>query len=190
MEIKEKLFVALIFTGIFLPVRLVFYTYVSQYWLGSFGVMTVLMVGIIYFSRKNKLGWVGRMINKQVMSFSKGKIGLFVIISLVFFIYFFSLVVYGIHNAPAPLVLTVEQIETIQDIENLPEIRVEPDLILPAIFLILIPSEIGFNIFASINDLSDGWLLHFYTVILVEKIEVLGLILYFRFRVTSKPKIV
>ena len=58
--------VALVTTAVFLPVRLLFYTYVSHAWLGNLGVMSVIAIGMFILIEKNKLGWFGRMFKNRV----------------------------------------------------------------------------------------------------------------------------
>lgn len=192
METKEKILVALIFAGIFFPVRLLFYTYVSQYWLGSFGVMTIMMVSIIYLSRKNKLGYIGRLINKHVMSFAKGKYGIVVIFFTGIFIYFFAIVVLGIENPVGneAVRLTLEG-QGITNLETLnprmAQVQIDPLTFVIAFLVLFTPNQISSGIFSVMNDFSNGWFLHFATVFLIEEIEIMGLILYFRFHGTKAP---
>jgi hypothetical protein len=41
-------------------------------------------------------------------------------------------------------------------------------------------------VFAVLNDSSDGWILHFYTVAFVEYMELFGILLLFRFTMVGK----
>lgn len=144
------------------------------------------MITIIYLSRKNKLGYIGRLINKHIMSFAKGKFGILVIVSSFFFIYFFGLVIYGIDSTEGNegIRLALEE-QGITDIETLAprmdEVNINLFHIILVLFVLATPNEVSSGIFSLMNDFSDGWLLHLATVILVEQIEILGLILYFRF---------
>lgn len=191
-DAKEKLFTVALFTGIFLPTRLFFYTYVSDVWIGSFGLITSIMIAMMVLAHKNKLGAVGRIVNRQMMSFSKGKFGKFAMFQTIFFIYIFSLAIYGITNPPD---LMKEQItntlaaEGIDDLEsslggsqNL--VWTGPAAILGpafAVLIIIVPNNLGFALYSIINDFTHGWLLHFVTVFLVEHLEILGLVVYFRY---------
>ena len=192
LDFKEKAATALFFTGIFLPIRLVFYSFVSEVWIGSFGLITGVMITVMYLANKNKLGKIGNIVNRQVHSFSRGKIGLLSIFYLVFVIYLYSLVIYGIENPPlerkAEFVAVLEK-EGITDLESASTAEnigwsgpAASYGILFSIIIILIPNSIGFALFSIINDWTNGWMIHFSTVFLIESLEVLGLILYFRFR--------
>lgn len=190
-DAKEKLLTVLLFTGIFLPVRLLFYTYVSQYWIGSFGLITGIMLALIYFSAKGKLGKIGYIVNRQVMSFSRGRYGKLAMIQTVFFIYFFSLAIYGIENAQQENkdmiigVLAEQGIDDLNDLTKAENIgftgRGAEYGILFGLLIILVPNELGYTFFSVINDFTDNWLLHFITVYLIETLEVFGLVIYFRY---------
>lgn len=190
-DVKEKLFTVALFTGVFLPVRLVFYTYVSPYWLGSFGLITGIMVALIVLSKKGKLGYVGYIIEKQVMSFSKGNFGKLALFNIIFFVYVFSLAIYGIETAPETLkdqmINTLAQ-EGVTDLDTAIDssdrlVWTGPGAAIPlfSLVIILTPNNLGAVIYSLMNDFTDGWLLHFTTVFLIEELEVLGLVVYFRY---------
>lgn len=192
MQAKEKLITAAFFTGVFLPIRLFFYSFVSDVWIGSFGLITAVLVTIMYLAHKNKMGKLGVIVNRQVHSFSKGKLGLMSIISLVLVIYIYSLFIYGVEFPPETRkaeFLEVLETEGVTDIESLSNSKnigwsgpAASYGILFSLLIMLIPNSIGFALYSIINDWTDGWMLHFATVFLIESLEALGLILYFRFR--------
>jgi hypothetical protein len=192
LDFKEKAITALFFTGIFLPIRLIFYSFVSEIWIGSFGLITGVLITVMYLAHKNKLGKLGVIVNRQIHSFSRGKLGLMSIISLVFVIYIYSLFIYGVENPPeirkAEFLEVLEE-EGVTDIESLSTSKnigwsgpAASYGILFSILIMLIPNSIGFALYSIINDWTNGWMLHFATVFLIESLEGLGLILYFRFR--------
>ena len=74
-DIKEKFIVLAVITGIFLPVRLLFYTYISSHWLGSFGLVSAVSVLMYVLVKKKKLGWFGVLFEKQMGRITKGKAG-------------------------------------------------------------------------------------------------------------------
>jgi len=90
-DIKEKLLLLCITLGIFLPVRLFFGTFVSEYWIGSLGMVSAFALLFIYLIKKNKLGFVGRIFEKQMKKVICGKTGKYIItISFIFFDLFWS----------------------------------------------------------------------------------------------------
>lgn len=194
-DFKEKALTIAFFTGVFLPVRLVFYTFVSQWWIGSFGLITVMLITVMILANKNKLGRLGIIINKQVMSFSKGRFGKVSLIYLVFMIYLYSLFIYGVENPSErkeEFLATLEaegitDLETASQAENIGWSGPGASLgILFSLIIITIPNSIGFALFGIINDWTNGWMLHFATVFLIESLEVLGLVIYFRYGCKKK----
>lgn len=84
--------VAIVVTGIFLPVRLLFYTYVSQYWLGSLGLVSAIAILLFVLVRKKKLGRFGKLFEKQMSKSAHGKLGkIFLSTQLLSIILFVSL---------------------------------------------------------------------------------------------------
>ena len=199
-DFKEKALTILFFTGIFLPVRLLFYSFVSQWWIGSFGLITGVLIIVMALSKKNKLGKLGMIVNRQIMSFSKGRYGKLSLVYLLFMIYLYSMFIYGVENPPlerkAEFVKVLEQ-EGITDLESASHAEnigwSGPGASLGIIFsmiIILIPNKVGFALYSIINDWTNGWMLHFATVFLIESLEALGLVVYFRYvRKTPKPTI-
>src|SRR5690348_12893026 len=94
-DILESLLVFGIFTGILLPMRLLFYDYLSHYWIGSFGLTSAFVFTIFYLSKKGKLGKIGIMIINKLQKRAKGKLGKVMIVFCIFNIYFWSLAVSG-----------------------------------------------------------------------------------------------
>lgn len=191
-EIKEKLLTGLIFTGIFLPVRLVFFSFVSQTWIGSFGLMTATLFGLLFLSKKNKLGYVGYLVNKHTYSFARGKFGKFSMVYLLFSAYIFGLAIYGIEHPPQELkaqVVTVLNDTGINDLKTATEKSNQLSWtgpgaaygVLFSLIVLFIPSKISYTIYSIMNDYTGGWMLHFATVFFVEQLEILGLLIYFRY---------
>ncbi len=60
-DVKEKIFLMGITAGIFLPIRMIFVTYVSDGWLGSVGLLSIFALVFIYLTGKHKLGHLGRI---------------------------------------------------------------------------------------------------------------------------------
>jgi hypothetical protein len=95
---KQSIIESLIFLGftlgVFLPVRLITFTYVSTWWFGSFGFITLTLIIILYLVKKNKLGWVGRIWQKKIHKLARGKLGVVMIAQSLFFILIFGNIVY------------------------------------------------------------------------------------------------
>lgn len=187
-DLREKAVTALFFAGVFLPVRLLFYTYVSQWWLGSFGMMTIILVSLFYLAKRGKLGRLGFVVMGQLDRMAKGKLGAGGLVAALFIIYFYSNMIYGIETAPDQTKMLIsselerEGVRTIQDVgQKLPEARLEWTDIILGVILLVAPHEGAHSVYSVINDMSDGWALHFATVLLVQELEIAGLIIYFRY---------
>ncbi|MDE2590192.1 MAG: hypothetical protein KGL95_11095, partial [Patescibacteria group bacterium] len=82
-------------TGIFLPVRWIFYTYISSHWIGSLGLVSSLMLTITFLAHKNKLGQFGTIFITQMTKTMKGKSGVIAMgLSLLFIAYLGSTLVW------------------------------------------------------------------------------------------------
>ena len=206
-DIKETALVFAVFTGLFLPARVIFYSYVSQYWLGSFGVITAIAVIVFILAYKNKLGRFGEIWKRRIIKIAKGKIGAFL-----FFQAFFSLAVYGgyvyfietgntAYNDDVTIMneyLEQEGItgfEMLENEENLQrgseaffnrwlELTKNPHELNMFLNEMSDPDNLHFVLsiaMASADDLLDGWLLHFNIVFFIEQAEQIVLVTYFRY---------
>ncbi|QUC65646.1 hypothetical protein NsoK4_02900 [Nitrosopumilus sp. K4] len=193
-SVCESLLVFAIMTGILLPVRLLFVQYVSDNWFGSLGIISVLTFVVILLAKKNKLGFFGPMLERQIFKFQKGKRGYVVFGESVFLLLILGGMIFAIHQGNS----------TVSEILHLPAISSAdtPELILdstkhwgalewftsflmiPVAFLTSFP-EMSV-IIASIDQKLDGWLLHFYTVGFVEYLELLGILLFYRLHFRKK----
>lgn len=66
-NIKEKIFFTGIVTGIFLPIRLLFWNFVSHSWGTNLGIMSLVAIVFFILFRKNKLGAIGKIFQKQII---------------------------------------------------------------------------------------------------------------------------
>jgi len=188
--IFETLIVFGIMTGLLLPARLLFVEYVSDNWFGSFGIITVISISIIILARKQKLGFFGPMLERQIYRFQKGKRGI-----LVFGESFVLLVLLG------STIFAIEQgnslysDQKLQNNKNLSSNSVQVHVLETTKDWTAIDWANGYLIgtvsmitdfpamsaaIASIDEASGGWLLHFYTVGFVEYAELLGILILYR----------
>ena len=188
-DIKESLLVFAIFTGTLLPLRLVFYDYLSHYWLGSFGLTSLFVFGIFYLSKKGKLGKIGVMIIHKLEKRAKGKLGKFVICFSAIAIYFWSLAVSGSLYGDDDVALKQLQSQGITDIKTLEQKgnnNVQAKNIPLYLLVLFTPNDVSRMGFKVMNELSNGWVLTFGSVILIDEIEVLALGLYLRYKKPSQ----
>ena len=192
-DIKEKIIFVAFSTGIFLPVRFFFYTYVSTWWVGSFGLISVIMVVLLYLTKKEKLGYFGRIWKKQIYKISKGKLGIIIMIQSVIMIMVFSTIVYITDfNQNTPEVQRMIAILEGRNMTSLDDVLLSSEFAdnirsktLEGWYLVIVeminnPVIVGQS-YALIDYTVQGWHQHINIVLLVEEIETLGLIVYFRF---------
>ena len=178
--------------GIFLPVRLITFYYLTDWWFGSFGMITITLVIILYLVKKGKLGWVGRIWQKKLNKIAKGKLGLALMIQSIIFILMFGSIVYLTDVNRGTEVVEVMMVELeAEGVDDFSSMMVNTakatakatpmDYIMVTIFLIENPEILG-QFYAIFDDLAGGWHQHLNMVWFVEEIEALCLILYFRYK--------
>lgn len=193
LDVKEKAIFLGITMGIFLPVRVFFYTYVSTWWVGSFGIMTVILILMLYLVKKEKLGYVGRVWKRQIMRISKGKLGAFTICSLLFSITALSFIVYvtdinrNTEETDTFVKMLIEEqgiigIFDLYSIDRLERMTgTSPQEWYDAFVILYEHPKILGVMYAVIDKMTFGYHQHFNIVWLVEACESLCLVLYFRF---------
>ena len=189
-DLKDKLIVFGVITGIFLPVRMVFYNYFSAHWIGSLGLVSSLMFVLIFLAHKKKLGHFGDLFLNQLTKTIKGKSGkVAIVFSLVLIAYFGSTLVwiergntiyseqkhivsqtlflnYGydkINANDAQKIINVKLGNTLIDTSNINYV-----------------DQIISMTYAIMNDMMGGWMINLDIIILVEQLEFLGFIIIYR----------
>jgi len=174
--------------GMLLPARLLFVEFVSDDWLGSFGVISALSLMVIILAKKNKLGFFGPMLERQIFKFQKGKRGILIIAESTIL-----LVILG------TMIFTIDQGHTIyveQKMEHIPDFIDQKSHVLESAKSMTssdwafgaVMAPVGFvtafpqmsAAIASIDHRMDGWLMHFYTVGFVEYLELFGILVYYK----------
>ncbi|WP_428326647.1 hypothetical protein [Nitrosopumilus sp.] len=188
--IFESLIVFGIMTGLLLPARLLFVEFVSDDWLGSFGVITAISMSVIVLAKKKKLGFFGPMLERQIYKFQKGKCGIVVFGESVFLLLILGTMIVAIdqgssvyseymlqNSSNVPVVNSSEQVLEMTN-EMAPTDWVVGFLLAPSALLTEFPKMSA--AIASIDQSLDGWLMHFYTVGFVEYLELLGILIFYR----------
>lgn len=198
-DIKEKLIVLGVTVGLFFPVRIFFSSYVSDDWLGSLGVMSVLAVILVVLIKRKKLGWFGKIFEKQMRKTVGGKTGKYLIGFAIFFLFYFGATLFFVDRGNS-IYFEDKEIFFYAIMEeggyNINDLK-SYDLIGPQL-----TTQNGLHIFSSLdymfsiayavmNDMSDGWLEHIVVVMFIEQIELIGLLVLYRniFKPMSKVKI-
>lgn len=174
--------------GILLPVRLLFTEFVSDDWLGSLGVISVISLTIIILAKKNKLGFFGPMLERQIFKFQKGKRGILIFAESAVLLVILGMMIFAIDNghsmhAQQKMVYvsdsTSSQTHVVESAKNMtPSDWAFGAVMAPIGFITAFPQMSA--AMASIDDQMDGWLMHFYTVGFVEYLELFGILVYYK----------
>lgn len=191
-DLKEGLIIFGVMTGFFLPVRMLFYTYVSTNWFGSFGIISIISVIMIILVKKQKLGKFGEMFERQMYKTQHGKRSIVVYSQTIFFMIILGGNILAIELGNSYYLDIKNQlyseVEGIDDPEKILDASKEfetKDWILGfvgfflAIFLAFPKVSAAL---AVLNDTFGGWPLHFYTVTFVESLEVFAMLIIFRIK--------
>ena len=184
-DFKEKLIMIGFLVGIFLPLRLVFVEYVSDQWLGNFGLIFGLGLVLLILTKKGKLGRSGSIFEKQMKKVIFGKTGKFVItLSILSLLYFGSTMVFmerGASIYSEDKVLFYDAIIQNNDLNQInPNNLKNLHVVYDSDNRIYSTFDYTFSItYAIMNEFSGGWLEHLYFVLMVEQIEILGIFIFY-----------
>lgn len=185
-----------VMTGILLPVRLFFVTFVSDNWFGSFGIISAVSISIIILTKKQKLGAFGRIFDRQLSKWQRGKRAKLVYGQSIFFLIILGGTIFAIESGSlyhtdiknqlkdqfaefSDKSLLLEKSKEIKPIEWIYGII---GLFLAVFFAF--PQLAA--VLSILNDTFDGWILHFYTVGFVEYLELFAILLIHRFTFKHK----
>lgn len=196
-DIKEKLIVFGVITGIFLPVRMVFYNYFSVHWIGSLGLVSSLMFILILLAHKRKLGRFGDLFLNQLTKTIKGKSGkVAILISFVLIAYFGSSLMWiergnTIYSDEKHLVSQILFLNYGHDKMDASEIHkimnIKLGNTLTDMSNISYVDQVISMTYAIMNDMMGGWMINLDVILLVEQLEFLGfLVIYRKIYVPSK----
>lgn len=190
-DLKEKLIVIGITAGLFFPIRIFFSAYVSEYWLGSLGIMSILAILFVVLIKKKKLGRLGVLFERQMRKTVGGKTGKYLICFAIFFLIYFGATLFFIDRGNETyvndkeifyLAIMEEEGYNINDLSTYeligPKLKSQKDF---QNFQVLGSIDYMFSIaYAVMNDMSEGWLEHVVMVMFVEQIELIGLLFFYR----------
>lgn len=196
-SIYETIIVFAVMTGVLLPVRLLFVTFVSDDWLGSFGVISAISVAILVLAKKKKLGEFGNMFQRQIEKLLKGKRRIVVYAETVFVLVLMGSMILAINQGNSTYAHMQDQFFVSEEIDNPEKIMQHTNewtssdwfygfIAAPVAFVTAFPQMSA--VIASIDGALDGWLMHFYTVGFVEYAEFLGILVVYRYVIKTKSK--
>jgi len=195
----QTLIVSASILAMFIPVRMLFVKYISENWFGSFGTLTVIFGVILYLSRKNKLGWYGRVFEERLTKVTRGRRRILVWLVTGFTIYFLAASIYGIESSNDQYKELKDSLKSSipKDQQNM-EYMVKQTKDVPleyypiALGLVILTFFFRFDLYAAmmgyINDITGGYFIHLMTIMFVEEVEVIGFLVFYRYFL-KKPKI-
>ena len=195
-NILEGFIVFGVMTGILLPARLLFVSYISSDWFGSFGIITAISVTMIVLTKKGKLGRFGEMFERQINKLQKGKRAKIVYGQSIIFLLILGGTIFAIEQGNSTYVDLKNQIlEEHKEFADPNELLAKTEQleaqdwvfgVLGLFLAIFIAFPQLSAVLAVLNESFDGWVLHFYTVAFVEYLELFGILIYFRFSLSGK----
>ena len=193
----EAVIVFLVMTGIFLPVRFLFVTFVSDHWFGSFGIVSAVAIIMVILAKKGKLGKFGQMFQRQMMKIHTGKRRKLIYTHLALSVFLTGLFIVSINLGNT--IYVDQKNEIIQMAESNGELLTEPadmqrlteelkevplDQLLASLAAMPILLIYQFPYFAGLmaieNDLTSKFFLHFSTIGFVEALEMIGVLIFYK----------
>jgi len=191
----EGLVVFSVMTGILLPVRLFFVTYISTEWFGSFGIISTISVTMIILTKKEKLGRVGKMFDSQMKKLQKGKRAKIIYGQSIIFLLILGGTIFAIEQGNSVYIdLKNQLLEEHEEFTNPEEILKKTNELkfedwiygLVGMFLAIFFAFPQLSaVLAVLNDSLNGWILHFYTVAFVEYLELFGILIFYKFSLSK-----
>ena len=199
---KDFFIVAGVMTGILLPVRLLFVEFVSNDTWGSLGLISAISVIIVILVKKGKLGKFGKMFEREMLRLTSGKRRVFVFSMITIMVVYFSLSITLIDSGNTIYLEEKERI-MVQVFDHYGDIDFEnPESVLETLEPEQVVSGIPdyANSFlndykslaitqAIVNDFSNGFILHFHSVFLIEGLELLGVYVFYTITLRGKKEV-
>lgn len=192
-DLKEK-FVILGFTmAVFLPIRLLAGQFFLDNWLGMLGVASAISISLIVLVKKEKLGKLGHIFKKQMTKSLWGRPAKFIIIGLVLFSVYFGTTILLVERGNE-LYLHDKQIIA----ENFAKKSFDKEsisqLVGPQVQDVIGIAQIQYLeyflavSYSMLNDTTNGWLVNMHLILLIEQLEALGLLWFYRH--SFKPQMI
>lgn len=183
-DLKEKAIILGFTSAIFLPVRLLVGQFLLDHWLGMLGIASLISVGLVVLVKKDKLGRIGQIFQKQMTKTLWGKSAKWIVLTLVLFSAYFGTTILLVEKA------NTEYFEDKQIIANGLSTQIDGKVIsklqgpqVHDMFGIAQLQNIEYFLaisYAMINDSTGGWLVNLHLIMFVEQIEILGLLWFYR----------
>jgi hypothetical protein len=180
-DLKEKLLLAGITAAVFLPLRLAVNQYLTEHWLGSLGVATLVSFCIVFLIKKNRLGVFGSAFKNQAHKLLWGGHIKFVIAAILVFMVYFGATILLVERGNTTYYQDKEILYLGFADKDASVLLNGPENYQPNPISYLQYLEYVFAIsYAMINDATQGWLVNLHLVLFTEQVEALGLLWFYR----------
>jgi len=188
-ETLEPIAIGAILIFILLPVRVLFVSYVTDHWLGSLGIVSLVSFIVLYLAKKDKLGWFGRAFVRQLFKIRNGKRKYIFFVGATFSLLYFGSIIIGVELSNTYLNELKTEVQTATGLDSLNDISYDltiDDIQKTFYGIIARPDLLAISI-GVMNDMTHGYLLHFAIVFVVEELELIGI--YFFTTYFLKPEL-
>jgi len=189
----EFLIVTISLIAILVPLRIFSKIVFADEWIGSLGLISVILGMIIFLSKKEKLGIFGQMFIRQINKNHKGKRKWIIYFQTILFLSIGILTIFSIHTGNNDYYLLKEQVITefykqgividsslnfdaIQQISS----QISPEQQVGAIAALPLLTIQNFEIFSVVLAVTDqmmgGWVMYFWQVMVIEIMEIVALL--------------
>jgi hypothetical protein len=186
-DLKEKLALVGVTAAVFLPLRLIAGQYLTEHWLGNFGIAAMISVALVVLVKKDKLGAFGAIFKNQITKALWGRSAKVIIVTLIVFMCYFGTTVLladrgntVYHDDKELLFQSISG----KNLEAKPFLKLNGPQIQNAQMFGLVQMqylEYLFSIsYALLNDATHGWLVNLHLILFVEQLEILGLFWFYR----------
>ena len=194
-DLKEKVLFWGITGGALFIIRLVFSSYIGNEWIGSLGIATIFFFAVVILSRLDKLGWFGRIFERQMYKIIRKRVSAIVAIMLLLLLLFGGFMYFIDRGSTTYLhdtnLLHYQlYISTDASATNMTAMSgpiQSQDTRIPN-YILDIDYRISTTI-AAMDMQMHGWLSHMVFVIFLEQIELLGLVCYYYMTYRQKRQV-
>jgi len=182
-DLKEKAVILGFTSTIFLPVRLVAGQFLLDHWLGMLGVASAISILLMVLVKKEKLGKIGAMFQRQMTKTLWGKSIRWIVLMLVVFSAYFGTTILLVEKGNTTYLADKQIIaqnfasmdrSVVSQLEGPQTHNTEGIAQIQFLEYFLAIS------YAMINDATNGWLVNMHWIMFIEQIEVLGLLWFYR----------
>lgn len=174
---------------VFFTIRIVSRTIFMDEWIGSLGLISVILGMILFLSKKEKLGVFGQMFIRQIIKNHKGKRKWIMYIQIILFLFIGISTIFSIHMGNNEYYLLKEQVidkfqeqgmmidsnlnlEVIKNISSQISSKEQISGIVLLPLLAIQHFEIFSVVLAVTDQLMGGWVMYFWQVMIIEVIEI------------------